>query len=266
LQDALKHWSFAVHGAPAPPFAAHVPVAPGLWQYVVASEQSLSIAQDVLHEVESAQTKPPVHAAVVPPAQVPAPLHEAPVVSCPDAQTVQDVVFPGKAHAPLGSQSVAPQVPPVGLHAAVQQREPVPPMPQTPLVHWSIALHVAPAPPFATQVPETPGFVQYVVAGSAQSVSMPHEPRHAEPLAHLTAPGHALGLPGLHEPDPLHVPAGVSWPFKHEALPHDVEDDGNMHAPEGSQSLAPHVPPVGLHAAVQQREPVPAMPQTLLVH
>jgi hypothetical protein len=30
-------------------------------------------------------------------------------------------VLPGKTHAPVASQSVAPQVPPVGLHAAVQQ-------------------------------------------------------------------------------------------------------------------------------------------------
>jgi hypothetical protein len=127
-------------------------------------------------------------------------------------------------------------------------------------------LHVAPAPPFATHVPETPGFAQYVVVESWHSLSAPQEPRHAEPLAHLTAPGHALGLPGLHVPDPLHVPAGVSWPFKQEALPHEVAGDGKTHAPVASQSVAPHAPFFGLHAAVQQWLPVPFTPHAPLVH
>jgi hypothetical protein len=63
-------------------------------------------------------------------------------------------------HAPVALQSVAPQVPPVGEHAAVQQCVPAPPTPQTPVVHWSTAPHAAPGPPFGAQFPEAPGFWQ----------------------------------------------------------------------------------------------------------
>jgi len=66
----------------------------------------------------------------------------------------------GKTQAPLASQSVAPQTPPVGLHDIAQQWLPVPPTPQTPAAHWSFALHTAPAPPPGTQVPLGPGFWQ----------------------------------------------------------------------------------------------------------
>ncbi len=52
--------------------------------------------------------------------------------------------LPGNAQAPVPSQSVAPQVPLVGLHAAVQQW-PVPLMPQMPLVHSAFEVHAVPA-------------------------------------------------------------------------------------------------------------------------
>jgi hypothetical protein len=65
----------------------------------------------------------------------------------------------------------------------------------------------------------------------------------------------------------LHVPefAAMNCPLLHEAPPHAVLFEGKTHAPEPLQLVAPQLPPVGLHAAVQQF-PVPAMPQTLLVH
>ena len=56
------------------------------------------------------------------------------------------------------SQLVAPQVPPV-VQAAEQQL-PVPVVPQMPVVHWSAAVHVAPAACLATHVPLLPGLRQ----------------------------------------------------------------------------------------------------------
>ena len=53
-------------------------------------------------------------------------------------------------------------------------------------------------------------------------MSVAHEARHAATLAHFTPPGHAPAVPALHVPVPLHVPAGVSWPFEHETEPHEV--------------------------------------------
>jgi hypothetical protein len=63
------------------------------------------------------------------------------------------VPYATTTHAPVASQSVAPQAP-VAVHAAEQQWVPTPLVPQTLIVHWSLALHVAPAVPFATQLPE----------------------------------------------------------------------------------------------------------------
>jgi hypothetical protein len=70
------------------------------------------------------------------------------------------VVFVGKTHAPEPLQSVAPQVPAVGEHAAVQQCVPLPLIPQIPFEHWSMAAHTAPGPPFGKQTPLGPGFEQ----------------------------------------------------------------------------------------------------------
>jgi hypothetical protein len=52
-------------------------------------------------------------------------------------------------------------------------------------------------------------------------------------------------------------------------LGHDVAQVlplGKEHAPEIVQSFAPHAPPIGLHVAVQQRVPVPLVPQMPFVH
>jgi hypothetical protein len=92
---------------------------------------------------------------VVPPvAQVPEPSQASAAVSTvplQDALAPQAVPDTGKLHAPLVSQSVAPQAPPTMLHAALQQL-PTPVVPQTPLVHWSFAEH-APTLLFATHAP-----------------------------------------------------------------------------------------------------------------
>jgi hypothetical protein len=139
----------------------HVPDGPGFEQYVPAvSWQSLSDAHAVLHAVRLAQTKPPGQPLGVPATHPPVPL-QADAVSWPLPHAVpHDVPLPGNTHAPTASQSLAPQVPAVGLHAAVQQRVPVPLTPQTELVHWSVAPHVAPGAPFGTHVPDAPGFRQ----------------------------------------------------------------------------------------------------------
>jgi len=80
---------------------------------------------------------------VVPLAHAPLPSQVPAVVSWPPAHDglLHEVLLPGNTHAPVeASQPAAPQVPPAGLHAAVQQA-PVPARPHTPLVHWSFAVH-----------------------------------------------------------------------------------------------------------------------------
>jgi hypothetical protein len=83
---------------------------------------------------------------VVPAVHEPLPSQLPAVVSCPllHAGLPHEVLLSGNRHAPVdASQPVAPQAPPVGLHAAAQQ-VPVPARPHTPLVHWSFAVQ-APA-------------------------------------------------------------------------------------------------------------------------
>jgi hypothetical protein len=72
---------------------------------------------------------------------VPEPLHVEVVSSPPAHDVAQVVVLPGNTHAPLALHPVAPHVPPVGEHAAVQQL-PVPEIPQTMLAHASLLVHV----------------------------------------------------------------------------------------------------------------------------
>jgi hypothetical protein len=64
-------------------------------------------------------------------------------------------------HAPLALQSLVPHTP-VVVHvvALAQQWVPVPDTPHSLLVHWSLALQLAPVPPMPTHVPVEPGFLQ----------------------------------------------------------------------------------------------------------
>ncbi len=91
-----------------------------------------------------------------------------------------------------------------------------------------------------------------------------HDVLHADQLAHVRLLGHGLGVPAAQLPEPSQVD-GVSVLPVHEA-PHAVPDATNTHAPLLSQSVAPHAPPIGVHAAVQQCVPVPLVPQMLFAH
>jgi hypothetical protein len=96
------------------------------------------------------------------------------------------------------------------------------------------------------------------------SASDAHAVRQALPAAlHVSAPGHAVGVPAWHVPEPLHV-FGTSM-FPVHVDPHEVPLAGNTHAPVASQSVAPHVPPV-VHDAAQQWVPEPDGPQTPAAH
>jgi hypothetical protein len=108
-----------------------------------------------LHDVASAQTKPPGHGAGVPALHAPAPSHVPAGVSTPLLHEAPPQLVPagGNTHAPVALQSVAPHTPPSGLHVMAQQWVPVPDTPQVPLTHWSFALHVMPGPTFGTQAP-----------------------------------------------------------------------------------------------------------------
>ena len=159
------HWSTAVHVLPVAAFARHLPaLGPESAQYMpIGSAQSVSSVHVALHAVMLAQPRFPAQAVGVPGAQVPAPLHVL-VVSMPPAHaSVPHPVPLGKEHVPVTLQSVAPHAPPVGLHVAAQQWVPGPPspiVPHWPLVHWSVAVHTAPAACFGTHLPLAPGFAQ----------------------------------------------------------------------------------------------------------
>jgi hypothetical protein len=84
-----------------------------------------------------------------------------------------------------------------------------------------------------------------------QSVSVEHDVLHAVALAQIRLFGHAAGVPAAQLPVPLQVD-GVSVLPAHDALPHAVPEATKTHAPAPSQSVAPHVVPVGVHAAAQQ--------------
>lgn len=55
-----------------------------------------------------------------------------------------------------------------------------------------------------------------------QSVSTVHDGRHEVASMHFTLPGQAPAVPGVQPPAPLHLPAGVSMPAEHAAVPHDM--------------------------------------------
>jgi hypothetical protein len=102
------------------------------------------------------------HAAGAPAVHAPLPSHALIVRVDPGLgqEVAHCVPFATNEQAPVAVQSVAPHAPPIGLQVAVQQRVPVPLVPQMPFVHWSFAPHVAPATPLPTHVPDAPGVAQ----------------------------------------------------------------------------------------------------------
>lgn len=108
-----------------------------------------------MHAVALAHAKLPGHGAGEAAAlQVPEPLHRGPGLSTPPEQAggaPQGVELAGKRHAPVPSQSVAPQGAVVEPHAEAQQC-PEPDAPQTPLAHWSTAVQRAPLAFWGTQL------------------------------------------------------------------------------------------------------------------
>src|SRR5579871_2398202 len=88
---------------------------------------------------------------------------------------------------------------------------------------------------------------------------------HDVPFAQMRPPGQDAGVPGAQVPPPLHVGADVRIDPEQDGLP-QVLPFGNRHVPAALQSVAPHAPPIGLQAAVQQWVPVPTVPQTSLEH
>jgi hypothetical protein len=91
-----------------------------------------------------------------------------------------------------------------------------------------------------------------------------HEVLHAVELAQTKPPGQGAVAPALQVPEPLHAPAAVSMAPLHEGEPHDTLLEGYMHPPVPLQPVAPQAPEVAQAAA--QQLPVPAVPQTALVH
>jgi hypothetical protein len=97
------------------------------------------------------------------------------------------------------SQDVAPHVPPV-VHVVVQQL-PVPVVPQTPLTHWSLAVHAPPGFFFCTHTP----LIEQKVELLSQSLSVTHCARHAVPvLLHLSPPAQGT-VDAVHVPAPLQM-------------------------------------------------------------
>jgi hypothetical protein len=114
----------------------------------------LSVLHDERHAVALRHFRPPGHGAEVPPMHEPAPSQVPPLVRTPfwHEEAPQLIPLGGYTHAPVVLQSLAPHVPPV-VQAAVQQWEPVPDAPHTPLVHWSVAPQTAPGACCATHMP-----------------------------------------------------------------------------------------------------------------
>jgi hypothetical protein len=114
----------------------HVPPGPGIAQKSLVDAQSAPTSHSVLHEVPSAQTKPPAHGAAVPGTHVPPPSQAPAGVSIAFAHMGAPHVVPlvGYTQAPVPSQSVAPHVPPVVQPA--EQQSPFPLAPHTFDAHW----------------------------------------------------------------------------------------------------------------------------------
>jgi hypothetical protein len=125
----------------------------------------------------------------------------------------------------------------------------------------AVALAQMKPPAQGAAVPATHVFEALQVAAGV-SVEPLHEAAAQSPFTlHCTQPTDALqtGVDPMQEtgvalqvPVPEQVPTGVNMFPLHEADPHMVVLPGNVHAPVVSQPVAPHVPAVGEHAAVQQ--------------
>jgi hypothetical protein len=159
----------------------------------------------------------------------------------PEHTVPQPIVLPGKTHAPVPSQSVAPQGGPTGLHCFEQQWKPTPIVPQIPLWHCELIEHGEPSPPEV--VPEElvleeelpgrthpPDWQTYPLTQSAVVV---HDVLHAVALAHTRLAGHGIGSPELQVPRPLQV-LWVSSAAE-QVLPHGVPALRCSHAPPIAQ-------------------------------
>jgi hypothetical protein len=130
------------------------------------------------------------------------------------------VLLPGKTHAPgtgaeVGAQLVAPHVPPVTAHAAMQQF-PVPSTSQTFDTHSSSAVHAVPAArvPSATHAPAA---LQKTPV-PAQSASEAHDVLQAVPvLSQMRPPAQAADVPATQPVAVLQVCARVNVLPVHEA-------------------------------------------------
>ena len=160
MQVVLPDLSVVTQAAVVSVVSQYAPLA----QPVLVAAGAVPVALHVvLHAVALAQEKFDGQGAPVPAVQLPALLHDpAPAVVMVEPEQVavpHAVVAVGYAHAPVPLlQDVAPQVPLV-MHAAAQQL-PVPLVPQMPLVHALLVVHVAPAATLGTHVPEVPGLLQ----------------------------------------------------------------------------------------------------------
>ena len=211
-----------------------------------------------MQPVALAQMKPPGHATVLM-AQVPAPLHVF-VVSWPPAQDVAPQLVPLAGKTQGARRAAGGRAAGASGRARRCARGPSPPIPHTLLRRWSAALHAAPLALLATHVRRAGvhavgARALAVGVGGARGLAARRAPADE-------APAQVTGLV-LHTPEPLQVPREVSWPLVH--VPPQLVPFGETQAPVASQSVAPQVPPDGLHAAAQQCVPVPEVPQKLLV-
>ncbi len=112
----------------------------------------MSTVHAPLQAAPLAHATAPAQAAGTPATHAPAPVHSLTVKTPARQVDPQPVPKPGYWHAPLALQSVAPHDDPV-THEAVQQRDPEPAGPHSPVAHWLLALHVPPGASFGTQAP-----------------------------------------------------------------------------------------------------------------
>jgi hypothetical protein len=99
----------------------------------------------------------------------------------------------------------------------MEQQLPVPVVPQTPLVHWSLFVHVLPSGFCATHVPP-----EQKVELLSQSLSLRHCERQAVPVLLHLSPLAQGAVDAVHVPEPLQVLV-VSCPLLQDgAAPHVV--------------------------------------------
>jgi hypothetical protein len=129
-------------------------------------------------------------------------------------------------------------------------------------------------PPHGAEAPATHAFDALHVE-AAVSVKPLHEVPAQSPFTlHCTHPFDVLhlgvgimqpiGVPPLHVPVPLQLPAGVNTVPEQDALPQEVLPVGYWQAPTPSHPDAPQRPPIV--QAAEQQLPLPLIPQTLLLH